>query len=335
MEKSIKVFAPATVANVGPGFDVLGLALNDIGDELELSLIDGKSIRINPIEGYEDLPTDPEQNVAGIAIRAMLDELKLEQGFEVTIKKRVMPGSGLGSSASSSAAAVYAANELLGRPFAKKELVRFAMEGERATSGKAHADNVAPSLLGGFTAVRSYGPLDVISLSYPKELYVTVVHPQIEVKTADSKRILRKEVSLEVAISQWGNVAGLVAGLANGDFELIGRSLEDHIVEPVRSVLIPGYAGAKQQALAAGALGCSISGSGPSIFALSKGKITAEKIAAAFAAYYAELNIDYKIYVSDINPEGAKTIQVDVEKVKSVPGPVPGPEVRNGTERDE
>lgn len=310
MKKSIKVFAPATVANVGPGFDVLGFALNEIGDELEVSMTTDDKIRINKIEGYEDLPTDPEQNVVGIAISALLQALNVDQGFEVTIKKRVMPGSGLGSSASSSAAAVYAVNELLGNPFSKKELVKFAMEGERASSGKAHADNVAPSLLGGFTLVRSYGPLDVVSLQYPKNLFVTVVHPQIEVKTADSKRILKKEVSLEVAISQWGNVAGLVAGLASGDFDLIGRSLEDHIVEPVRSVLIPGYAGAKQQAMASGALGCSISGSGPSIFALSEGKATAEIIAKAFEVYYSELNIDHRVYVSNINPEGAKTVKV-------------------------
>lgn len=316
MEKSIKVFAPATVANVGPGFDVLGLALDEIGDELEVTLIEGDQIKINKIAGYEDLPVDPEKNVVGVAIRAMLNAMNIDQGFEITISKKVMPGSGLGSSASSSAAAVYAANELLGQPFSKKELVQFAMEGERATSGKAHADNVAPSLLGGFTAVRSYSPLDVISLPYPDNLYVTVVHPQIEVKTADSKRILRKEVSLELAISQWGNVAGLVAGLASGDFDLIGRSLEDHIVEPVRSVLIPGYADAKQQALEAGALGCSISGSGPSVFALSEGKAIAEKVAASFREYYTSLDIDHRVYVSAINPEGAKTIYTNVEKVK-------------------
>lgn len=315
MKKTIKVFAPATVANVGPGFDIFGLALEEIGDELEVSTIDGNTIQILPIEGYEELPTDPALNVAGVAIQALLDDLNLKQGFEISIRKRVMPGSGLGSSASSSAAAVYAANELLGRPFSKKELIRFAMEGERATSGKAHADNVTPSLLGGFTLVRSYGPLDVVSIPYPDNLYVAVVHPQIEVKTADSKRILKSEVSLEMAISQWGNVAGLVAGLAGGDFDLIGRSLEDHIIEPVRSVLIPGYAGAKQQAMTAGALGCNISGSGPSIFALAEGKAAAERIARAFDLYYTELEIDHKVYVSGINAEGAKIIHEQVQKV--------------------
>lgn len=315
MEKKIKVFAPATVANVGPGFDIFGLALEGIGDKLEVSLRDDSAIKIHPIEGYENLPTDPDLNVAGVAIKALLKELDSQQGFEIVIRKRVMPGSGLGSSASSSAAAAYAANELLGSPFSKKELVRFAMEGERATSGKAHADNVTPSLLGGFTLVRSYGPLDVVSIPYPKELYIAVVHPQIEVKTADSKRILKREVALEMAISQWGNVAGLVAGMASGDFDLIGRSLEDHIVEPIRSVLIPGYAGAKHQAITSGALGCNISGSGPSIFALTEGKATAEKVAKAFDEYYTDLGIDHKVYVSGINAEGAKTLSKMAEKV--------------------
>ncbi|UII28033.1 homoserine kinase [Fulvivirga maritima] len=306
MEK-IKVFAPATVANVGPGFDVLGLALDGIGDELEVIKSD-KGIKINPIPGFEDLPLDPKKNVIGVAIQALLDEARLSDGFEINVKKRVMPGSGLGSSASSSAAAVFAANELLGQPFSKQELVKFAMEGERCASGKAHADNVTPALLGGFTIVRSYSPLDVINVPYPKDLHVVVVHPQIEVKTSDSKRILKKDVSLETAISQWGNVAGLIAGLATENYELIGRSLEDYIVEPIRSVLIPGYDKAKKLALDNGALGCSISGSGPSIFALTKGKAIAEKIGEAFTNYYSLLEIDHKVYLSAINAEGAKVI---------------------------
>ena len=308
MGNKIKVFAPATVANVGPGFDIFGLALENIGDELEVARRADDKIKIFPIKGYEDLPTDPDQNVAGVAIKAMLAELSVNHGFDIRIRKLVMPGSGLGSSASSSAAAVYAVNELLDRPFSKKELIRFAMEGERATSGKAHADNVAPSLLGGFTLIRSYHPLDVVNIPFPENLYVTVVHPQIEVKTSDSKRILRKGVDMEIAISQWGNVAGLVAGLVSGDFSLIGRSLEDHIVEPVRSILIPGYAGAKQRALKAGALGCSISGSGPSIFALCEGEKIAEGVADGFSSYYTKLKIDHKVYISAINKEGAKTI---------------------------
>ena len=233
------------------------------------------------------------------------------QQRKVLIRKRA----GFGNSA----AAVFAGNELLGRPFSKSELVPFAMEGERATSGKAHADNVAPSLLGGFTLVRSYAPLDVVSLSFPAELYVTVVHPQIEVKTADSKRMLKAEVSMDKAIGQWGNVAGLVAGLATNDFDLISRSLEDHIVEPVRSVLIPGYDGAKESALQAGALGCNISGSGPSLFALCKGRNAARLVSDAFTQYFEKLDIDHHVYVSGISKTGARSVAAPVNNVQPQP----------------
>ncbi|MEL7005026.1 MAG: homoserine kinase, partial [Bacteroidota bacterium] len=306
---SIKVFAPATVANVGPGFDIFGMALGGVGDQLEMCCKDESGITIRPIEGYEDLPTDPKKNVVGVVIQSILEATGREQGFDVTLHKNVLPGSGLGSSASSSAAAAYAANELLGRPFSAVELVPFAMLGEQAASGKAHADNVAPSLLGGFTMIRSYSPLDVVNVNFPGDLYITVVHPQIEIKTSDSKRILKKEIPLESAIQQWGNAAGLVLGLTTSNYDLIARSLEDIIVEPVRSVLIPYYNDAKSAALNAGALGCSISGSGPSIFALSRGEDTAQKVASAFKTQYDSTSINHLIYVSKISADGAKTIE--------------------------
>lgn len=304
----IKVFAPATVANLGPGFDVLGLALEKLGDILELSTNDSEIISIEN-EGYE-LPTDPTENVAGIAAQALIDDYKTKHGKSISglhihIKKEVLPGSGLGSSASSAAGAVFGLNILLGEPYSKKELVAFAMEGERASSGKAHADNVAPSLLGGITLVRSYEPLDVAQLHYPEALHVVVIHPQLEVKTADSKRILKKDISLDLAIAQWGNVAGFVAGLAQHDFDLIGRSLQDHIVEPVRSLLIPGFEELKITAMKSGALGCSISGSGPSVFALCKSKSDSQQVAKAMAAAYDQLDIDYHIHQSAINSDGA------------------------------
>ena len=306
MSKTVKVFAPATVANVGPGFDILGLALEGIGDEVEMSLSEAGGIKI-AMPG-SDLPTDPSINVAGVAVQALLDELGSSQGLHMTIYKKVLPGSGLGSSASSAAGAVYAANCLLGKPFSKKELVRFAMAGEAASSGKAHADNVAPSLLGGFTLVRSYEPLDVVSLTYPRDLQVIVVHPQIEVKTSDSKKILKKDIALETAIAQWGNVAGLVSGLATSNYELIGRSLQDVIVEPVRSMLIPGFDQLKQFAIIEGALGCSISGSGPSVFALCDHTSKAAKIGEGFRRLYDDLGIDHYVHISNINPEGAKIL---------------------------
>ena len=308
MVNKVKVFAPATVANVGPGFDIFGMAIDHVGDELEVVIHDEPDIKINPIEGFENLPTDPEKNVVGVVTQAILDKVNDNRGFEITIHKNVLPGSGLGSSASSSAAAAYAANHLLGSPFETNDLVEFAMQGEKAASGKAHADNVAPSLLGGFTMIRSYKPLDVISIPYPSDIYITVIHPQIEIKTSDSKKILKKEIMLDSAIQQWSNTAGLVLGLATSDYDLISRSLTDVIVEPVRSVLIPCYDEVKNSAIETGALGCSISGSGPSIFALSKGNQIAKEVALAFESVYTKAGINYKIYVSRVSNKGARLI---------------------------
>ncbi len=307
----IKVFAPATVANVACGFDVMGFALEAIGDEIIVSKTDAPGLKITEITGCEGLPTDPKKNVATVAVQALLDSLqdKPPFGFQFKLRKNVTGGSGLGSSASSSAAAVFAVNKLLNEPFSRQELISFAMEGEKAASGHPHADNVAPSLLGGFTLVRGYNPLDVIELDYPEELFATIVHPQIEVKTSDSKKILKRQISLKDAITQWGNVGGLVAGLAKGDYDLIGRSMKDVIAEPVRSMLIPLFKEAKQSANEEGALGCSISGSGPSIFALSKGKSIADKVASAFKIIYESNEIDANVYVSGINPIGSEVIK--------------------------
>ena len=311
MDKSVKVFAPATVANVGPGYDVLGLALENIGDYMELTLNDSGVISISM--SAADLPTDPEINVAGVAARALLSHLNSKHGVNITIYKNVKAGSGLGSSASSAAGAAFGVNELLGKPLTKLELVPFAMAGETASSGKAHADNVAPSLLGGFTLVRSYTPLDVIKLTYPDSLYIVAVHPHIEVKTADSKKMLKKELSLELAVAQWGNLAGFVSGLASSDFNLIGRSLEDLVVEPIRSMLIPGFEILKDAANSNGALGCSISGSGPSVFALCQSKSIAENIGSKFQDIYNELDINHDVHISKINPEGCKTLDPSYE----------------------
>ena len=307
----IKVFAPATVANVACGFDVMGFAIDGIGDELNITKTETLGLKISEISGCKGLPLDPKKNVATVAVQALLDTLivKPKCGFEFNIHKNVMAGSGLGSSASSSSSAVFGVNKLLGDPFTKNELVYFAMQGEFAASGNAHADNVAPSILGGFTLVRSYDPLDVIQLDYPDELYVSIIHPQIEIKTSDSKRILRKEISLKDAITQWGNVGGLVSGLAKGDYDLIGRSMKDVIAEPVRSMLIPLFDEIKTTALNNGALGCSISGSGPSIFALSKDLNTAKLISTDFKNIYDSNDIESNMYVSKINSKGAEVIK--------------------------
>ena len=301
--KSIRVFCPGTIANVSCGFDVLGLSLAGVGDYMTVTQTAIKGITISEILG-QDLPMEATQNVAGVAGLALLEALGSDAGFDIKIDKRIKAGSGIGSSAASSAGTVWAINHLLGNPFTTKELIPFAMEGERLASGVAHADNVAPALLGGFSLVRSTNPLDVISLPSPSELYATVIHPQIEIKTADSRRILKSNLSLKDAITQWGNVGGLVAGLYREDYELIGRSLQDVVIEPVRSILIPGFNEIKAAALNAGALGGGISGSGPSVFALSKGKDKALKVADAMRLAYEPFGISFDIHISNINEKG-------------------------------
>lgn len=301
--KSIRVFCPGTIANVSCGFDVLGLSLAGVGDYMTVTQTATKGITISEILG-QNLPLETTQNVAGVAGVALLEALESDAGFDIKIDKRIKAGSGIGSSAASSAGAVWAINHLLGNPFTTKELIPFAMEGERLASGVAHADNVAPALLGGFTLVRSTDPLDVISLPSPSELYATVIHPQIEIKTADSRRILKSNLSLKDAITQWGNLGGLVAGLYREDYELIGRSLQDVVIEPIRSILIPGFTEIKEAALDAGALGGGISGSGPSVFALSKGKDNALKVADAIRNVYEPFGISFDIHISNINEKG-------------------------------
>ncbi|MBK6266614.1 homoserine kinase [Marivirga sp. S37H4] len=304
----IKIFAPATIANVGPGYDIFGLALENIGDTIEMQWTDKKGIHIHPIDGFPDLPTTAEENIAGIVAIEMLKQQKIKRGLDIRIHKNVMPGSGLGSSGSSAAGAAFALNELLGKPFSQTELIQFAMLGEKATSGKAHADNVAASILGGFTIIKGYEPLQVFNIPFPENLHIAIVHPQIEVKTSDSKKVLKKELGLDAVIKQCGNVAGLVAGMMGNDFTLIGASMNDLIAEPIRSFLIPGYKEAKKLALENGAIGCSISGSGPSIFAFTEGKIKAEEIALLFANFYNNLGIANKVYCSGINGNGCEVL---------------------------
>ncbi|MDH5602814.1 MAG: homoserine kinase [Cyclobacteriaceae bacterium] len=300
---NIKVFAPATVANVGCGFDIMGFALKEIGDEITLSLRSDKKLNIRSISGA-DIPTDPEKNVATVALKKMLDEINESIGFDIDIVKKVHPGSGLGSSASSSAGVVVAANKLLGSPCSTTELISYAMEGEKLVSSKPHADNVGPAILGGFVIIRGYHPLDVISIDYPEDLHVTIAHPQIEIKTAEAKKMLKDRIPLDDAITQWGNVAGLVTGLITKDLDLIGRSLQDVIIEPVRSILIPLYNESKAAALNAGALGYNISGSGPSMFAFSKNLASAQKIQKAIERIYAQANIPVQYHLSQINKQG-------------------------------
>lgn len=303
----IKAFAPASVANVSCGFDVLAFAFDGPGDIVEVSRKKTPGVTIDKIEGDDGrLPTEPIKNTAGRAAMAMLDELGKddETGISIRIKKRMPLGSGMGSSAASSVAAVVALNELLDKPFTKMELLPFALEGELAASGSPHADNVSASLFGGFTLVRSQNPLDIVKLHVPGGLIAAVFHPHLTISTKNTRLILRKSVQMSRAVKQWGNVGGFVAGLYTEDFGLISRSMEDHIVEPARSILIPGFNDMKEEALKAGALGFSISGAGPSVFALCRSEETGRAIQEKITSILDVYNLNVDTYISPINRKG-------------------------------
>ena len=311
---SVKAFAPASVANVSCGFDVLAFAIEKPGDIVEVARSTEPGVSIDKIEGDDGLlPTEPIKNTAGRAVMAMLGDPKSgagsDDGFSIRIKKMMPLGSGMGSSAASSVAAVVALNELLGGPFTKNELLPFALEGELAASGSPHADNVSASLLGGFTLVRSQNPLDVVKLHVPPGLVTAVFHPHLSISTKNTRLILRKSVQMAQAVKQWGNVGGLIAGLYTEDFDLISRSMEDHIVEPARSILIPGFDEMKELALEAGALGFSISGAGPSVFALCRSEEVAREIQKGIVKVLDTYNLSVDTYVSPINLRGSYLIE--------------------------
>ena len=308
MKKSeIKLFSPATVANVACGFDVLGLCLDTIGDEMVVRKVDKKGVRITKIEGFK-LPFETELNVAGVSALAMYQELQPDCGFEIEIKKNIKPGSGIGSSAASAVGSVYGINALLGSPLNKTQLTQFAIKGEALASGSEHADNIAPALFGGFTLVKSVNPLEILQIPSPDNLYVTIIHPQIEIKTAISRAILPKNVPLKAAINQWANVGSFIHSLHTSDYPLMQRSLHDVIIEPDRSKLIPHYNEVKQQTLKVGALGTNISGSGPSIFSLCKGIENANKVRDVMRNIYSNTGIEFDVHVSKINTQGVKIL---------------------------
>lgn len=305
--KKIGIFCPATVANISCGFDVLGLCLESTGDRMFFYEKDTPGVELLQSEGPL-LPTDPYKNVAGVAALSLLKELNSNKGVVIEIQKKIKPGSGIGSSAASAAGAVFGVNQLLGSPFSPRQLIESAMQGEALASGAAHADNVAPALLGGITLIRSYQPLEVLSLHIPEELYVTVIHPQLELRTADARSVLKRQIPMEKAVRQWGNLGALVAALYEEDYELLGRSLQDEIVEPMRSPLIPGYDSVKNAALANGALGSGISGSGPSIFALCKGRKDAERAGKHMKEVYDLLGVENEVHISPVAKHGTRSI---------------------------
>lgn len=308
--RSIRAIAPATVANVSCGFDIFGFAVEAPADEVVMTLKDEPGVIIKEITGDGGkLPLEASRNTSGVATEAFLRKIQSNVGVEITLHKRLPLGSGMGSSAASSVAALVGINHLLNNPFSREELLPFAMEAERIACGSAHADNVAPSLLGGFVLIRGYDPLDVAKIPTPDNLFCTLVHPHLELRTEDSRRVLKSSIPIKDAITQWGNIAGLVVGLMKPDYGLISRSLSDVVAEPIRSVLIPGFNGIKAEAVRHGALGCGISGSGPTIFALSTSQDTAEKVATAIQQQFTNIHLKSDVFVSRINSVGAKIIE--------------------------
>jgi len=308
MKNEIRIFSPATVANVACGFDVLGFCLDSQGDEMVIRKTKEKGIKITHIEGY-NLPYETAMNVAGVSALAMYENAKPDCGFEIEIYKHIKPGSGIGSSAASAVGSVFGMNELLGRPYNKTQLTYFAMKGEALASKSEHADNLAPAIFGGFTLVKSTLPLDIIQIPTPSELYATIIHPQIEIKTSEAREILPEKIPLKDAISQWANVGSLVHALHTNNYKLIHRSLQDIIVEPYRKQLIPYFDDVKFTAMEAGALGCAISGSGPSIFTLSKGHEIAKNVEKAIKYVYSKTDIDFDTHISKINTQGIKILK--------------------------
>jgi homoserine kinase len=305
--EEIKVYGPATVSNVGPGFDLLGFALEAPGDELIVRRNGTSKLALIDESGF-NLPTDPEENVAAIAAASLLRDLHSYEGFDLVFTRKIPPGSGVGSSAASCVAAVVGINELLGSPFEAEDLIPYAMEGEKVASGSTHADNIAPALLGGVTLIRGYDPIDIKHIPYPDDLWCAVIHPHLEIRTSESRKLVPRTVPLETALKQCGNLAGLVAGLSTGDYPLIGRSVNDFFAEPYRTHQLPDYASLKESALAAGSVGTGLSGSGPSVFSLCRGEEMSRTVGESMKNHFKTHGIDSRIYLSRISQAGCKIL---------------------------
>ena len=307
MKKTIKVFAPASIANMGCGFDIMGMALDEVGDILQISAEEGEGITIDNQSGVP-LPDDIEKNVITPVIRKFFQMTGLGAKIDVVILKKIYPGSGIGSSAASSAAAAYGMNELFGCPLSEEDVVICAMEGENLASGGYHADNAAPAVMGGIILIRGYEPLDVIKLPVPGNFYCAMIHPAIVVSTKEARSILPKEVPMHTAVRQWGNVGGLVAGLYSGNIGLVGRSMKDAVAEPYRKKFIPGFDELRAKLLAAGSLAMNIAGSGPSVFALADKYETAHHAETILKKHFDDLGIGYESFVVKVSNKGAKLV---------------------------
>lgn len=308
--RGVKVFAPATVANVVCGFDVLGFAVNEPGDEVIMRITNKPGIIISKITGDNGrLPLDPAKNTVSVSVQHYLQSIgRTDIGLDIELHKKMPIGSGLGSSSASTVAGLFAAKTLLGDDTDPAKLLPFARKGEEMACGHGHADNVAPALLGGFVLIRSYDPLDVIRLPHPKDLYCAIVFPDVDVPTREARQIIRNKILMKDAVTQWGNIAGLVSGLFMNDIDLIGRSMKDILVEPVRSMLIPDFYKMREMAMEMGAVSFGISGSGPSVFAFTRDEETARKITQKLQRHLTSIQIGSNTYVSDINDKGPKVL---------------------------
>ncbi|MFD2161947.1 homoserine kinase [Paradesertivirga mongoliensis] len=310
MRESIRVFAPATIANVVCGYDILGLAVDAPGDEVIMRKRSEPGVIITKITGDDGrLPLDASKNTVSASVEHYLRHVgRPDVGIEIELHKQMPIGSGLGSSSASTVAGLFAINAMLGNPLSKMELVPFAMKGEELACGTGHADNVAPAILGGFVLIKSYEPLDIIKLPYPEELHCAIVFPEVDVPTRDARRMIREKIALKDAVTQWGNIAGLVSGLFMKDLGLIGRSMKDVLIEPVRSILIPDFHRMREIAMINGAISFGISGSGPSVFAFTKDPDTSVKITKAIQQHLSKLNIGSQAYTSAVNADGPKIL---------------------------
>lgn len=307
----VHVFAPATVANMICGFDILGFAVDRPGDEVKMYRSSEPGVRIRSIQGDDGkLPLDPDKNTVSACVKMLLEDLGIGQdiGLEIELIKHMPIGSGLGSSSASTVAGLFAANTLLGNPLSKEELMPYCVEGERLACGHGHADNVAPALMGGITLIRGQEPLDIVNLPVPEELHAGIVFPKVDVPTRDARQLIKDKVQLKDAVVQWGNIAGLVAGLFRSDYDLIGRSMHDVLIEPTRAILIPEFYEMKRIALENGALSFGISGSGPSVVAISKGENTAHRVTKEIQKHLSALDIDSLQFVSAVNVDGPKIL---------------------------
>ena len=306
-----RAFAPASLSNLACGFDALGLALAAPGDTVTARRRDAPGIVIEEISGpgADSLPREPGENTAAVAAASLLERRDAAtSGVGLSIEKGIPPGSGIGSSAASAVAAVLAVDALLGLGAPRESLLAAAIDGEAVASGARHADNVAPSLLGGPVLVRALDPLDVIPLPFPDRIWIALVRPEVQVRTRDAREVLPDAVPLGDAVAQAADLGALVAGLFRDDPELVGRSLVDRIAEPARASLVPGFPAARAAALAAGALGASFSGSGPSTFAFCLGEAVAERVAGAMAAAYEAEGLVCEVLVTPPSSDGARLV---------------------------